>query len=94
MPLEIQAAFDRVATDSAPGPDEHQPAVYELGGATMQRILTAVFRKCWRMGQTPSQWKESHVRMLHNAGDVSDVEAKEVSRARLASHRHSLFFCL
>jgi hypothetical protein len=31
----------------------------------MQRILTAVFRKCWRMGQTPSQWKESHVRMLH-----------------------------
>ena len=32
MPLEVQAAFDRVDTDTAGGPDEHQPAVYKLGG--------------------------------------------------------------
>ena len=71
--LETDSAFDHLACDTAPGPEGHHPAVYKRGGAPMRRIFAALFRKCWRMGRTPEQWKESHLRMLFKSGDTSDV---------------------
>lgn len=66
---EIRTTIKRLKYNKAPGIDNIPNETWKLFTPTLLTLLTAIFQKCFEVGQVPSDWCQSVISPIYKKGD-------------------------
>jgi hypothetical protein len=70
---EVEKAVNQMKRNKAPGEDGIAIELIKEGGAETHKLLASLFTSCIRSRQTPKEWNNGIIILLHKKGDVKDI---------------------